>query len=515
MSSTLRDSMILGGRCCLAWLNPDRDFLPTDGWDVAHDTGRWWDAILRLEAAIGFVIPAELEAAMLRNLQLLTDNVDGLLMNSPAFDGLEAKITPHNFREAMLAFNALVRYRNSEWAREAGLRLLLTLDRCLDADGRLDLPGLQCWGKIPMRATGVMDPQSGEHTDGTEHTGRSLEAIIWFYEATGEPLALDVAERIARYHLKKNTNADGSVRQEIISKDNIGHCHSYLGTLRGLLLYGLLTRQREYIDTVNATYRRGVSGGIMTESGWSPHDLGKIRYPNDDGDPSAESAGCGDAIQLALWLALRDGQSDLLDDVQRLMRCRILASQATELEHLDTPRHERLMPDGMIGSWGAYSQPYAYSGSMLDVVAAVLHTEADVYTNIVTRDSLGLSVNLHFDYVDPTITLTVDRSNVATVRCTPWVQDNILLRVPGWAPADSVQITIDGKPSPTRAIGDYRLVPKTDFAPGTEIVLTHDLPERTTREVMPVSRNAYELRWRGDEVIDVEPKGARCMYVGG
>ena len=76
----LKPRMALAGHSLLAMLNPDAQFLPTDGFEPAHDLGRWWDAVLRLEEAIGFLIPAELEAASLRNLQQLTDNPDGILL---------------------------------------------------------------------------------------------------------------------------------------------------------------------------------------------------------------------------------------------------------------------------------------------------------------------------------------------------------------------------------------------------------------------------------------------------
>ena len=81
----LLDSMLLAGRCCNHWLDPDHDDLPMNGWEVAHDAGRWWDVVLRLEAVSDFEIPGHLEEAMLRNIKLMMDNPDGLLINSPAF----------------------------------------------------------------------------------------------------------------------------------------------------------------------------------------------------------------------------------------------------------------------------------------------------------------------------------------------------------------------------------------------------------------------------------------------
>ena len=108
--------------------------------------------MLRLEATLGLAIPADREADMLRNLQALLDNPDGLLMNLPdeALMGDRPRfINPHNFREGLLALGTMARVRGSQWAVAAGLRLLRTLDTLFQPDGRLDYTRLQCWGTAP------------------------------------------------------------------------------------------------------------------------------------------------------------------------------------------------------------------------------------------------------------------------------------------------------------------------------------------------------------------------------
>lgn len=78
-TGTMRKAMDRTADCCLAWLNPEDDFLPTGGYEVAHDTGRWWDAMLRYEAATGRAIPQQAEKRMMQNLRLLTNNPVALL----------------------------------------------------------------------------------------------------------------------------------------------------------------------------------------------------------------------------------------------------------------------------------------------------------------------------------------------------------------------------------------------------------------------------------------------------
>jgi len=503
MTSVLKQSMELAGRCCLSWLDPENDYMPTGGYEVAHDTGRWWDGMLRLEAATGFVIPPKLEAAMLRNLLTLTDNPDGLLMNNPDVPWLEAYINPHNFREGMLAFHALVRYRASAWARDAGHRLLETMDKCYQPDGRFDYSRLACFGTVPLSTDPCHDQKQDAWFDGTANSGRSLEAIVWFYEATGDPLALRVANRIAQHHLNHTVNRDGSIRAEIINPENVGHNHSYLGTLRGLLLFGLLTGQRQYVDVVAATYRHSLWQHNITESGLSPHDLGKTRFPNEDGDPAQGMASCGDVAQLGLWLALQAGQSDLLDDVERLMRSRILPGQISSADAENPANRDVEITPKMLGAWGASGNPYGKASS-IGTTAAVLHTISDIYKHLVTRNSAGLMVNLHFDYTGPEMQMETERSECATLTCRPSIQDNVFLRVPSWAPAQSICLTLDGRDYPMSSVGSYLHVARTDLHPGSEIVLRFELPERTTSETMP-SGKQYHLRWRGDEVIGISP----------
>ena len=86
-------------KCCLAWLNPDQEYLPTGGYELAHDTGRWWDAMLRFEAATGTRIPEQAETAMMKNLRTLTDNPAALLMNTarlPGADECEELLSGHD-----------------------------------------------------------------------------------------------------------------------------------------------------------------------------------------------------------------------------------------------------------------------------------------------------------------------------------------------------------------------------------------------------------------------------------
>ena len=502
----LKSRIELAGQALLGMLDPEKEFMPTGGYEVAHDTGRWWDAVLRVEDAVGFSIPAELEAASLLNLRLLTQNPDCMLMNNPDVPWLaeNVRINPHNLRETLLAFGGLVRFRRNSWAREAGMTFIRTLNRCFQPDGRLDFTHLSSWGKVPYS----VDPSHTEPVrdgwfDATATSGRALEALVWFYEATREEEALELAQRIAEHHFAHTVRPDGAVRSEILDPENVGHDHSYHGTLRGLLLYGLLTGQREYVDTVEATYRNGVRHRLVKESGWAPHDLGKLRFPNEHGDPVTDPASTGDAAQIALWLALDAGCTDLLDDMERLVRARLLPAQLTEEDARRNPDRE-FSPREM-GAWSIHGLSHAGKGCTPDVLAAVAHTLCDVYGRICSRTQLGVQVNLHFDHDDDTVRIRSTRGEQGTVRVSVTRAETVMIRVPGWVPESSLRLSVNGKDVPVRRMGAFARVAKDVIGAGGEVVMTYDLPERTTEEVMPSGRR-YQFGWRGDEIVGIDPQ---------
>lgn len=498
-NAPLRHSMNRVAECCLAWLNPDQEYLPTGGYEIAHDTGRWWDAMLRFESATGTRIPAQAEAAMMKNLRLLTDNPAALLMNTARLPGPTEnnKVNPHNLRESMLAYTALVLHRKSDWAQQQGRKLVGTMHALLDPDGQLDYEKLAALAAAPLTADRLMVQRSpaGQWFNATATTGRAIEAIVWFYEATGDASALELAKRLAEVHLRQSIDPTGKVRAELLDSNHVGHTHSYCGTLRGLLLYGLASGEKKYVDAVAATYRNGLWDTSISHSGWTPHDQGKTRFSDKEGDPIGEHASCGDVAQIALWLALRAGQTDLLDDVERLIRARLLPSQLTDGKN---PRRD--------GAWGVYSHPFGY-GAILDVFAAVLHSLADFHQHIVTTSEEGaIAVNLHFDIETPSISVQSKRNTDATLLITTKQRCDLRIRVPAWAPRESVRLQIAGKSLPLRWEDSFLVISSKDTADNDIITLQHDLPERQTVEEMPVSHRKFHLNWRGDQVISCDPK---------
>ncbi|MAE64005.1 MAG: hypothetical protein CMJ18_06995 [Phycisphaeraceae bacterium] len=508
--------MELAGRNLLHSLKPTEDYLPY--WSVlidennrgrcrmkyaSHNVGRWWDAMLRLEAATGFVIPAEIEAAMLRNLAACFDNplaVCGFL--APLGDEPAGWIDGHTQRESLLALAGLGRRRGSRWAAEQGARTIRALDGFIRDDGAWDGPKM---AQIARKGGIDVDPSGpGRHVlEGvrlTETHGRMIEGLLEFHLASGDEAAISLADRLARLHMEISTRPDGTAPEsEYI------HTHSLFCTYRGLLMYGRLTRQREYVDRVYATYMATIRKHLKP-SGFISHDWGT--------EKSGETTSPGDAAQLALGLA-RCGHVELLDDAERIVRNRLMASQVTGPTGIvpdadDGTDKCRDLENRVIGAFGGDQRhPHGDGLPTTDITAAGLHTLCDVYNHITEVTPLGILVNFHFDYEDANVRIETSRDDeVGQMTLRPGNTRPLLVRMPAWAPADSVRVTVNGESMHASWVGPFLHVPVRK--PGVSIQVRHALPTMTTVE--PTDGVDYHLVWRGDEVVGIRPNTDRRPF---
>lgn len=498
----LKQSLELGGQHLLGWLDPARDYLPTGSWAITHDLGRWWDAMLRLEDATGFVIPGDVEGANLRNLHWLTDNPDGLLWVPPGLDWHPIKFEFHSLREGILTFAALVKFRGNSWARKAGHRYLEKIWDGLAPDFSWDVGKFEYsrhFDKVEHKDVGHT-PFNENRFQKTVSHGRCIEALVWYYRWTEDSLALELADRLAAFHLEYAIAPDGRIPSHLIAAEGEpGDRQSHLYTLSGLLQFGLITHQSEYVDAVVKTYEVGVPE-LVNECGWVAHDIGCPRFSDKSGNPLANTESTGAAARLALWMAMYTQRAECYDDVERLVRARLFPGQITESDRCRNPDVD--ITDKAIGGWGANDYPHAGKGFNPSGTAEIVHTFSAIYQNIVSREQAGLFVNMHFDYSGSDVEVEVDRENEASVKIIPRIETPLFVRVPGWA--ESVRMTVAGRPVELHRIGTFAFLSKNQVQRGSEVILKYALPDRRSSEVMPAG-DRYEFFWKGDEIVGMLP----------
>lgn len=534
---TLKQSMAMAGDSLVASLGRDLGYSPLWNTTISRDMKNavskffwpsvniagWWSAMLRLEAAIGFVIPSKEEAGMMRLLGGCFDNSLGVAtcigtdVPPTGPDPRSFLIDRVGMTEFMLALVCLVRYRKSSWAVDAGKKMVRALDKYIQDDGLYNWDAMgECLTRAgePLPKSEMRQKEHGAATVLTH--GRVIETLVEFYLETGDEAALHLADRLVRFHYDVTSCEDGSAPDV---PDHGLHTHSWICMLRGFVLFGSVTRQWQYIERAIKSFRNGVLG-MIKESGFISHDWSS--------EVNAEVSSAGSVVQLALMLS-RYGYTEHLDDAERIVRSRILASQITQTldlrapvtaEEVDSvraidemglldinlgkfPEEGKNLNERVRGAYGGllYTHPHGEPCPTTDITCYDVHALTDVYQNIAERTNAGTRINFHLDYSDEDIEIGTETGKRRTVRVLLHRAENLFVRIPRWTPAESVTLRVNGSEAPVKKYGDFAFLPVADAR--KEIELTYDLPER--RVVETTNGVDYEFLWRGDEVAGISP----------
>ena len=496
----------LGGKNLLQCLSSEQNYLPY--WHMAvgedlgaeyqfrphctgHNVGRWWNTMLRLEDTTGFEIPPALEKAMLENTWRLSDNPTGILLEDPD-PANPATWYIHSYRETMLSFGLLAKYRASEPAREHGVRALEQMHRASLNLAQWDL-SFDGSGPVESRPAGRRGEQAYTH-------GRAIEGLLCFYEATNETRALEEAERLAEFHLAHTINSDGSLADECGH-----HTHSYLNTIRGLLALAGMNHQKDRLEAIYATYMNAVSG-MITGSGFVTHDIG-ARVGGD-----IASAGDIAHIALMLWDHFRDPR--LLDDAERIARCRLIPAQVLEPMPLKPRKDEprdcfRDLPQRFVGAIGGSVGHVKGQTCVTDFTAAALHSLIELQNRAVDIEDRCVRVNFHFDCERPDVRVkSVREGSAAHLTIRNRTGKDLFIRIPGWTDHAALELFANDKPVEIAIREGFALVPGDGAE--SKIELHYALPEFSTEEVWRdefATQDLVTFKWRGDEICEVDPIG--------
>ena len=327
---------------------------------------------------------------MLENSWRLADNASGIFLED--VDPRDpATWYIHSYRETMLSFGLLVECRGSGRAAECGRRAIERMSR---ASRDLMEWRFSFDGGPPLAKHGNSAAPAYTH-------GRAIEGLLCFHAATGEPAALEEAERLADFHFGYLLNEDGSLA------GGCGHhTHSYLNTLRGLLMLAGLQGSRERQELIFRTFRKAVSG-MITRSGFVTHDIGD-RYAGD-------IASAGDIAHIALLLWDLFADPGLLDDAERIARARLFPAQVRETVAIrpaaeaDPRDCYRDLASRFVGAIGGSVGHVSGQTCVTDFTAAALHSLIELWTRTVDVEEEIVRVNFHFDRELPDVEVRAER----------------------------------------------------------------------------------------------------------
>jgi len=501
-TTDIRDAIELGCQTMCSVFNAADNDIPFFGSSVwpeaalsfspahseAHVPGRHLNALLNAEDATSVEID---ESCINKHAQAAFFSYSGALpvpLNRDKLGGSLVNFIPHNIREGFHALYALVKYRDSQRARELAEASIQWILDYWD-------PGL---GWDEQRIVDVLPATNPEWLHGNFITGlaRALGPLVKYYRVTGHAPALELALVLKDRSIAEHYLDDGSYHP-----DRLGtHAHSVTCVLSSLAQLADLTGDAPLLNRVKAFYDNGL-WQIRDALGWA------IEGTKSDADPDrGEVNTTGDILETALILG-RWGYTHYYHDAERILRGHLLPSQLRDVSFItDAEMAERHR--GAFGFPAPYSHhPIGCDGISfnMDIVGGAVGSLCEAYRSVTRLDQTGHWVNLLFDHETEAIKVESPYTHAA-LRVTVKQPAPLLIRIPPWV--DRNALLVKGTERPVRYSGDYLFLaePVVDQPVSIRFPLVEQeisLHHRT-REIC--------VRLRGDEVVAMDNFGADLTF---
>ena len=508
-TTDIRSAIELGCRTMSNVFNADDNDIPFFGSEVlpnprlsfsnvhseSHVPGRHLNALLNAEDAAGVSISEE---AVEKHAAAAFFSYSGpvpLPMNRDRVDGPIENFNDHNVREGFHALYALVRYRNSDRARElAESSIEFILDAWDPVDG---------WDKKGLTsAHGIRWTRQNTFITGI---ARAIGPLVKYYRATGSGRALELASLLAEMATAEFFLPDGSYDREKFGT----HTHSTTCVMSSLAQLADLTGDATMLERVRAFADNGL-WAIRDELGWV------IESSADDSPPDrGEGNNTGDIVETDLILG-RHGFAAFYQDAERILRGHLLPAQLRDAEFIPepaNPSNEEGMRDVKNRHLGAFGFPAPYGhrpidlervSFNMDIVGGVVGTLCEALREGVAKRADGVRVNLLVDQDTPDARVAAGDSP-GKVSITTRSGGPLWVRLPDWVYRDSLQVS---GAEDYRVLGDYLFIARPTPcrpimleypAPRTEVTLAH-----RTRDIRTILE--------GDAVVAMDNFGADLTF---
>ncbi|MGG4032934.1 hypothetical protein ABEV74_04370 [Paenibacillus cisolokensis] len=368
--------------------------------------------------------------------------------------------------------------------------------------------------------------------DPAAFSGRLIMPLLKYHELTGNPDAYELCQFFAHMivHRSGVFNEDGSFNSALAYRS--GHFHTRLGTLDAIARLGYYNRDASLINWVKKSYDWALTWS--TAFGWTPGDMHDQAYEH-------ETCSLVDLIATGITLA-RSGYTSYWGVVERFLRNHLAESQLLDLSWVEETDDKSNDIPGWLsyykvaqrtrGSFAGYSAPNDFicdhnhgRGHTSDLQICCLGSGTRGlymgWSNTVTEENGKVSVNFLLSrgsrWLDVSSYLPYEgKVELDIHRDIPKLQ----IRIPEWAGYTKLRFTrtLGGETSegtgtePSRWLGGCFLQLGPAHA-GEKIVVTFPLSFRTTTET--AMGESFETKWRGDDVIDITPRGKRKPLYSG
>ena len=461
----------------------------------SHVPGRHLNALLTAEDTAGVSISEE---AVEKHAAAAFFSCSGpvpLPMNRDRVDGPIENFNDHNVREGLHALYALVRYRDSDRARELAESSIEFILKVWDPENGWNRTALESdhrirWTRENTFITGI---------------ARAIGPLVKYYRATGSGNALELASLLAGKATSEFFLPDGSYDREKFGT----HTHSTTCVMSSLAQLADLTGDASLLQRVRAFSNNGL-WKIRDELGWV------IESSADDSPPDmGEGNNTGDIVETALILA-RHGYPEYFQDAERILRGHLLPSQLRDVRFIPEPENPsnedglRDVRDRHLGAFG-FPAPYGHHpigrdriSFNMDIVGGVVGTLCEALREGVVKGADGVRVNLLLDQATPDARVVAEEAGTG-VRVTTRHSVPLWIRLPQWA--DRTKLRVRGTDD-YRVLGDYVFIARPE--PGKPVGVEY--PAR--KQEITLSHRTRDIRavLEGDAVVAMDNFGADLTF---
>ncbi|MFH1007432.1 MAG: hypothetical protein V1800_08025 [Candidatus Latescibacterota bacterium] len=354
-------------------------------------------------------------------------------------------------------------------------------------------------------------------------SGQPIEPLVRYYEDTGEEEALAFAGQLTRGLLEAPVHffePSGAFTLHEEPYHYAFHVHSHTGALIGLLRYGMATGDHELI----ALGQRGydwIRKHSSTRFGWTCEHYPYKTFHDD----SQEVCCMADMLTLAILLA-EAGYERYWNDVERIARNHLIESQITSMEMYEPflvgLKHLVRKVERVEDGWHSYDDIYArvvgatsgegwanemYRPSNVGISGCCSpHMNKGFYlvwSHIITRAKGEIRVNLSLNFNSPWVEVHSYRPYQGKVAVRVKEDTALAVRIPDGVDAWDVKVCVGEQEVPFRWQGSY--VRLEGMRQGQVATVHYPMRHEWIGEEVGTAR--FDLKWRGDTVVEMKPKG--------
>ena len=460
---------------------------------IPHVVGRSMLGSEMAQLKVGVPFPLEGFDIYERYCKQSFDNPDNL--NSYYKDNKRG-VEMHNMREGLWSLWTLIVGRNSGWAKETAHKMLESLDKITDADGKWSAEMAK---KNNLSITGGIIP---------DNQARMVDPLLAYYAATDDKLALKLAGMYAQVGLNALYDKEGKFTP---FGQSSGHIHRITSSLSGITRYAILMNDKKMIDKCILVMEKGLPEYF---SSWGWGDEVMPAHPANV-ISQGEINQTGDVIRTALYLGAA-GHTKFYELAERYLRSMLLPSQLW-MDDLKKFLKENVNPkddtekdllNRSLGGFG-FSLPNArmknseYRVETQDITSGAVHALAECWEHKLVSENNQCKLNLFFDAANNAFEIKSYLPKQGLIEITAKANKTLLIRVPAWVNLKTIKLSINGEDTSVVIDNNYIII--TGLKQGSKSTVTFDIPCKI--ELETVDGSVYRTTWLGNQIIDITPRG--------